>query len=59
MARTYLPTLLLIAKALNKYAGRWYEQICVNCTPTQKSDLDALIVCLGALIGAIDNPESL
>lgn len=54
MARTYLPTLILLARKLATYATRWYAVICPNCTTAQVELLDQLIVALNALIAAVE-----
>lgn len=54
MARTYLPKLVLLAQILLKYSGRWYDQICANCSPSAKTELDAALVALQGLVSAIN-----
>lgn len=55
MAKTYVPTLRIVANAGYRYASRWQTKLEQNLTPEQYTCLGtwiaatlALLVCIGA-----------
>lgn len=53
MAKTYIPTLVLVARALTKYIGRWYDPLVENLTTEQAAALDNCLACVNALLSLI------
>jgi hypothetical protein len=53
MAKTYVPTLSLIARSLNVYIVKYQATIEANLTAPQKTALQALLTCLQAFLTAL------
>lgn len=56
MARTYTPTLLVLARAVLIYVTRHRQKINENLDEGQRIAFDALVTALEALIDIIDHP---
>lgn len=53
MAKTYIPTLVRVARALTKYIGRWYDVLAENLTTEQATALDQCLACTNSLLALI------
>lgn len=55
MARTYIPTLITIARLLAKYIGRWYDVLTANLTTEQVTAVDNCLACVNSLLSLLPN----
>ncbi len=56
MSKTYVPTLVFVARLGHKYGTRWQDKLAANLTPTQYTCLLTWIAATASLLSCITSP---